>query len=105
MSGSIGFAVGGDQLVEGMALGEFNVELAAEFAGTTGTRGVETIDDGWINVFHEKYLLRKVWYGFACLVRPSRVSSEMFVLFADAFLLYRPEPVKAALLRLISLPD
>jgi hypothetical protein len=58
MSGSIGLAVAGNQLVERMAFREFGIELTAEFAETTGTRRIETMDKGWINVFHEKYLLR-----------------------------------------------
>ena len=64
MSGSIGLAVAGDQLVERIALPEFGVELTAEFARVAGARGIETMDKGWINVFHEKYLLGK---GRRCL--------------------------------------
>jgi hypothetical protein len=56
MGGSSGFAAAGNHLVERAALGELRVELPAEFTRPAGAC-VEAIDDGWINVFHERQLL------------------------------------------------
>jgi hypothetical protein len=99
MSGSVGFAVAGYQLVERMALGEFGVELTAEFARVTGARGIETMDKGWINVFHEKYLLGKGGDVFARFVRPSCFRPRDVCVLDDAFLLQGPRRVKAAIVR------
>jgi len=53
MGGSNGFAAAGDHLVDGAALAELRIQVSAEFTRPAGAC-VETIDDGWINVFHER---------------------------------------------------
>ncbi len=53
-----GFAAAGHHLVYGPALPELRIKLAAKLARPAGT-GVETTDDGLINVFHERRLLRE----------------------------------------------
>jgi hypothetical protein len=58
MGGSIGFAARGYHLVERAALGKLWVELLAEF--TRPTRAcVEAVNDGWVDVVHEKRLLEE----------------------------------------------
>jgi hypothetical protein len=55
MGGSISFTARGYHLVEGAALGKLGVEFAAEFTRPAGGC-VEAIDDGWVDVVHEKLL-------------------------------------------------
>jgi hypothetical protein len=56
MSGGNGLTAAGHHLVEGTAVRELGVEIPAKFARPAGA-GVEAIDDGWVNVFHEERLL------------------------------------------------
>jgi hypothetical protein len=56
MGGSNRFAACSHHLVKRAALKELGIELLAEFARPAGAC-VEAIDDGWINVFHERRLL------------------------------------------------
>jgi hypothetical protein len=56
MGGSDRFAAGSHHLVERAPLKELGIEIPAEFARTAGAC-VEAIDDGWVNVFHERRLL------------------------------------------------
>jgi hypothetical protein len=58
MGGRNGFAAGGNHLIERAALGELRVEFPAEFTRPAGAC-VETMDDSWIDVFHE----RRSWEG------------------------------------------
>jgi hypothetical protein len=58
MGGSNGFATARNHLIEGTAVTEFRIELAAEFAEAAGAY-VEAMDDGWVNVFHGDALLDK----------------------------------------------
>jgi hypothetical protein len=52
--GSNGFTTAANHLVEGAAVGELRIEFLAKLARPAGTRCVETIDDGWVNMFHGK---------------------------------------------------
>jgi hypothetical protein len=52
MGGSGMLPVRRHQLVNRPALGKMGVQLLAEFTEATGSR-VATLDNGWINVFHE----------------------------------------------------
>ncbi|MGB7945175.1 MAG: hypothetical protein WA804_06210 [Terriglobales bacterium] len=56
MGGSNSSSAGGHHLVKRAALKELGIELLAVFATPAGAC-VEAIDDGWINVFHERWLL------------------------------------------------
>jgi hypothetical protein len=58
MCGSVESAAS-DHLVERTAVGELVVEFATKFTRTAGTRSVEAMYDGWVNVFHEEWLLIK----------------------------------------------
>jgi hypothetical protein len=75
MGGSNGFAAAGHHLVEGVALGELRVEFAAEFTRPAGA-GVEAMDDGWVDVFHGRWLLGEArtdspaLWGRATILRP-----------------------------------
>jgi hypothetical protein len=50
------FAGCGHHLVEGPAIWELRIKLAAEFARAAGA-GIKTSHDGRIDVFHEDFLL------------------------------------------------
>ncbi|MGC1787109.1 MAG: hypothetical protein WA718_10255 [Terriglobales bacterium] len=54
MGRSIRFAARGDHLIERVALGKLRIEFLAKFTRPTGAGGVETTDDGWVDVFHEE---------------------------------------------------
>ena len=56
MRGRNGFAGAHDHLVERTPLGKLGVEFTAEFARPART-GIETIVDGWVNMFHGRVLL------------------------------------------------
>jgi hypothetical protein len=56
MRGSNGFAAACNHLIKWAPLGEVRVKFPAKFAWPAGTC-VEAIDDGWVNVFHGKWLL------------------------------------------------
>jgi hypothetical protein len=47
------FTAAGYHLVERAAMGELWVEFPAEFTRPAGA-GVEAMDDGWVDVFHEE---------------------------------------------------
>lgn len=68
MSGSAGFTAAGDHLVDLTTLGELGVKFPAEFARPAGAC-IEAIDDGWIDVFHGRRLLRRGENEFARFVR------------------------------------
>jgi len=52
MRRSTRFAAPGYHLVERATMGKLRVEVPAEFTRPAGA-GVEAIDDGWVDVFHE----------------------------------------------------
>jgi hypothetical protein len=53
MCRSAGFTVGYDHLVDGSPVGELRIALTTEFTRSARS-GIETTDDGWVNVFHEE---------------------------------------------------
>jgi hypothetical protein len=57
MGGSNGLTPSRNHLIEGTALPELGIQLLTEFTGAAGTRRVEAMDDGWVNMIHEKKLL------------------------------------------------
>jgi hypothetical protein len=53
MRGSACFTAAGHHLVEWTAMAELGIEVPAKFTGPART-GVEAVDDGWVDVFHEE---------------------------------------------------
>ncbi len=56
MRRSTRFTAAGYHLIDRAALRKLRVEVATEFTRPAGA-GVEAIDDGWVDVFHEGWLL------------------------------------------------
>jgi hypothetical protein len=54
MGRSTGFAAASHHLVEGTAIAECGVEVAAKLARATGARSIEAADDGMVDVFHKQ---------------------------------------------------
>jgi hypothetical protein len=52
-----------DHLVGGTTLRELRIQITAELARPAGS-SIETTDDGWVNVFHEEWLLEAGENGF-----------------------------------------
>ena len=52
--GSNGFTTAADHLIQGTAVLELRVEFLTKLARPAGARCIETIDDGWVNMFHGK---------------------------------------------------
>lgn len=61
-----GFAGGGHHLVERAPMGKLRVKLPAKFTRPAGAR-IEAFHYGWIDVFHEAFLLGDVRAALAAM--------------------------------------
>jgi hypothetical protein len=95
MGRSNGFATAGDHLVERAALGKVGIEFATEFTLSAGTC-VEAMNDGRINVFHEKRLLGRDEKQSrpACEAGSQYLPLNDCHLLFDAFVLHGTGPVQ-----------
>src|SRR5271154_1907547 len=98
MRGSDGFAAARTPLIKGAALGKLWIELPAEFARPAGAC-VEAIDDGGVNVFHEKRLLggrERIHPGCEAESQYLDLASDDCInCMVDAFVLHGTGPVQA----------